>query len=125
MQVPPSRPTRFLPGCWWLLQPVLLSITPWNVSGGTLINGVVRLLFIDSEIKLQESVNIMKISRMKKSVTLLLLALLAAGCTKKADKPLQQGEAPKTLIRYATSIGNLPINFGIKKGFFAEQGLDV
>lgn len=57
-------------------------------------------------------------------LSLLILTLLATGCTKKADKPIQ-GEKAKTVIRYATSTGNLPINFGIKKGYFAEQGLDV
>jgi NitT/TauT family transport system substrate-binding protein len=66
----------------------------------------------------------MKIKQMSQLTSLLLLILLATGCTKKADKPTQ-GENAKTVIRYATSIGNLPINFGIKKGYFAEQGLDV
>lgn len=48
-----------------------------------------------------------------------------AGCTKNEKQAARQGEGEKTVIRYATSIGNLPINFGIKKGYFAEQGLDV
>ena len=60
-----------------------------------------------------------------KIVSLLLLAVLAVGCSKKADKAAVTGEKQKTVIRYATNIGNLPINFGIKKGFFAEQGIDV
>jgi NitT/TauT family transport system substrate-binding protein len=57
---------------------------------------------------------------------LLILVLLAAGCSKAGGKSAdQQGEKPKTVVRYATSIGNLPINFGIKKGYFAEQGIEV
>lgn len=67
----------------------------------------------------------MQIRLRKKLIPVLLLALFSTACTKKADKPVQQGEKAKTVIRYATSVGNLPINFGIKKGFFAEQGLDV
>lgn len=66
----------------------------------------------------------MKIKQMSQIASLMMLALLATGCTKKADKTAQ-GENAKIVIRYATSTGNLPINFGIKKGFFAEQGLDV
>jgi NitT/TauT family transport system substrate-binding protein len=55
-----------------------------------------------------------------------LLLLLATGCSKAGGKTAdQQTEKPKTVIRYATSLGNLPINFGIAKGFFARQGLDV
>ena len=58
--------------------------------------------------------------------SLLILALLAAGCSKAGGKtPDQKSDKQLTVIRYATSLGNLPINFGIKKGFFAEQGLDV
>jgi ABC-type nitrate/sulfonate/bicarbonate transport system substrate-binding protein len=67
----------------------------------------------------------MKINHISRMALFFLLALLATGCTKKADKPAQQGEKAKTVIRFATSAGNLPINFGIKKGYFAEQGLDV
>ncbi|MGB9081559.1 MAG: ABC transporter substrate-binding protein [Desulfuromonadaceae bacterium] len=66
----------------------------------------------------------MKMPHKMKIIPVLMLALLATGCTKEADKPTQ-GENAKTVIRYATSTGNLPINFGIKKGYFAEQGLDV
>ncbi len=60
-----------------------------------------------------------------KLVPLLLLAVFAAGCAKKNEQQAENGAAQKTLIRYATSAGNLPISFGIKKGYFAEQGLDV
>ncbi len=67
----------------------------------------------------------MNVKHLSYIATLLMTVLLAIGCTKKADKPLQNGEKAKTVIRFATSAGNLPINFGIKKGYFAEQGLDV
>ena len=50
--------------------------------------------------------------------------LLAAGCTQHKDAAHEGGQQ-KTVIRYATSVGNLPINFGIKKGYFAAEGLDV
>lgn len=56
----------------------------------------------------------------------LLGAVLVAGCSKKGGEArAQNSDKQLTVIRYATSLGNLPINFGIKKGFFAEQGLDV
>jgi NitT/TauT family transport system substrate-binding protein len=60
-----------------------------------------------------------------KILLLLLLPVLATGCTKKTEQSAKDGEAPKTLIRFATNAGNLPINFGIKKGYFAEQGIDL
>jgi ABC-type nitrate/sulfonate/bicarbonate transport system substrate-binding protein len=62
---------------------------------------------------------------MVKILLLVLLVLLAAGCDKKSAKTAQQGGTEKTLIRYATNLGNLPINFGINKGYFAEQGIEV
>lgn len=52
------------------------------------------------------------------------LLALATGCTK-GDAVKEQAAGKLETVRYATSLGNLPINFGIKKGFFAEQGLDV
>jgi len=52
------------------------------------------------------------------------LLALAAGCTK-GDAARGKATGKLETVRYATSVGNLPINFGIKKGFFAEQGLDV
>lgn len=68
----------------------------------------------------------MKIKKIFQISLLLIFALLATGCSKAGGKTAdQQAEKPKTVIRYATSLGNLPINFGIKKGFFAEQGIDV
>ena len=61
-----------------------------------------------------------------KFIPLLMFAVLAiTGCTNKNEQSAQKGETQKTLVRYATSAGNLPITFGIKKGYFAEQGLDV
>ena len=53
--------------------------------------------------------------------------VLSAGCTKgdaAKDKASKAAGALET-VRYATSAANLPITFGVKKGFFAEQGLDV
>ena len=68
----------------------------------------------------------MKISGRIKFFSLLLLFVIIAGCTKKVEQPaLKQGESQKTVIRYATSAANLPISFGIKKGFFAAEGIDL
>jgi NitT/TauT family transport system substrate-binding protein len=68
----------------------------------------------------------MKINYRFKAITGLLLLLLAVGCTKSAGKANDAKDGkPLTVVRYATSVGNLPINFGIKKGFFAEQGIQV
>lgn len=62
----------------------------------------------------------------KRIMLTLVGAVLVSGCTKSGEKaPGQKSDKPLTVIRYATSLGNLPINFGIKKGYFAEQGLDV
>ena len=58
------------------------------------------------------------------TLAVLTLMFVLVGCTKKQE-PEQKASGKLDVIRYATSIGNLPINFGIKKGFFAEQGLDV
>ncbi|MEI8102548.1 MAG: ABC transporter substrate-binding protein [Chlorobium sp.] len=60
-----------------------------------------------------------------KLVPLFLLVVFATGCAKKNEQQAKNGTPQKNLIRYATSAGNLPITFGIKKGYFAEQGLDV
>jgi NitT/TauT family transport system substrate-binding protein len=49
---------------------------------------------------------------------------LATGCTQHKEAAHEDGQQ-KTVIRYATNAGNLPINFGIKKGYFAAEGLDV
>ena len=59
------------------------------------------------------------------ATTALLLLLVA--CTK-GDTPRDKAAAPGVKlerIRYATSPANLPITFGVKKGFFAEQGIDL
>ena len=56
---------------------------------------------------------------------LFLLPLFATGCIKKNVQSTHKGEATKTLVRFATNAGNLPINFGIKKGYFAEQGIEL
>lgn len=52
-------------------------------------------------------------------------AFLLAGCSQHKESAHDGNGQPKTVIRYATSAGNLPINFGIKKGYFAAEGLDV
>jgi ABC-type nitrate/sulfonate/bicarbonate transport system substrate-binding protein len=65
---------------------------------------------------------------MKHLIAIIVTAVIIsniAGCTKNEKQAARQGEEEKTVIRYATSIGNLPINFGIKKGYFAEQGVKV
>ena len=68
----------------------------------------------------------MKINYGFKAITGLLLLLLAVGCTKSEGKGKDdKAGKPLTVVRYATSVGNLPVNFGIKKGFFAEQGIQV
>ena len=68
----------------------------------------------------------MKINYGFKAITGLLLLLLVVGCTKSEGKGKDdKAGKPLTVVRYATSVGNLPVNFGIKKGFFAEQGIQV
>lgn len=56
-----------------------------------------------------------------------VLLALAAGCTRDDSARDKASKAAGRLerVRYATSAANLPITFGVKKGFFAEQGLDV
>lgn len=61
-----------------------------------------------------------------KTISVILMFLFVAGCSKAGGKTAEQKSGKAlTVIRYATSAGNLPINFAIKKGFFAEQGVDV
>jgi NitT/TauT family transport system substrate-binding protein len=68
----------------------------------------------------------MKLNHTVKAMIVIMMLLLATACSKAGGKTAdQQTEKPKTVIRFATSAGNLPINFGIRKGFFAEQGIDV
>lgn len=65
---------------------------------------------------------------MKQRIAMIAVTILIAvisGCTKQRGQAAQEGGKEKTVIRYATSLGNLPINFGIRKGYFAEQGIDV
>jgi NitT/TauT family transport system substrate-binding protein len=57
-------------------------------------------------------------------LTLFALILAMIGCTKK-QAPEQKATGKQEVIRFATNAGNLPINFGIKKGYFAEQGIDL
>lgn len=59
-------------------------------------------------------------------VLLLLLAALAAGCSKKPEKRASAGQLQK--IRFASlnvSEASIPIHLAIKKGFFAEQGVEL
>ncbi|MEI7694082.1 MAG: ABC transporter substrate-binding protein [Chlorobium sp.] len=67
----------------------------------------------------------MQILNRMKILSILLLTVLVTSCSGKDVKTLQPGEKPKTLVRFATTAGNLPLNFGIKKGYFAEQGIDL
>ncbi len=67
----------------------------------------------------------MQILNRIKILSLFLLPWLVTGCASKAETAAVQGEKPKTLIRFATTAGNLPLNFGIKKGYFAEEGIDL
>jgi NitT/TauT family transport system substrate-binding protein len=55
-----------------------------------------------------------------------LVAVFVTGCTKKNEKLAAQNVRPPSVIRFANIGGtNLPLNFGLKKGFFAEQGIDL
>jgi NitT/TauT family transport system substrate-binding protein len=83
-----------------------------------LIAGAVSLRFINSN---QEKNVIVKILQ-SLSVALLLLML---GCTNQTDSPRQGSKRQKAMIRFATLPGYLPVNVGIKHGFFAEEGIDV
>jgi ABC-type nitrate/sulfonate/bicarbonate transport system substrate-binding protein len=68
----------------------------------------------------------MKRSHTIKIMSALLILLMLVGCSKAGGKTTEQKSGkPLTVIRFATSAGNLPINFGIKKGYFAEQGIDL
>lgn len=59
-------------------------------------------------------------------ITTPLLLVLIVGCTPSGDKTAtQQSGKPLTVVRFATLPGDLPVSIGLKKGFFAEQGLDV
>lgn len=62
-----------------------------------------------------------------KRLIVLLLVLLLTGCTRSGEKSgsAQQAGKPLTVLRFATLPGDLPISLGRKKGFFAEQGIDV
>lgn len=62
-----------------------------------------------------------------RSLFLLLMVTLLAGCTRSEEKAVasQQAGKPLTVLRFATLPGDLPISLGLKKGFFAEQGIDV
>jgi NitT/TauT family transport system substrate-binding protein len=70
--------------------------------------------------------NVMHIPNATKILSVLILALFATGCSKAGGKTAEQKSGKQlTVIRFATNAGNLPINLGIKKGFFAEQGIDL
>lgn len=59
-------------------------------------------------------------------VLLLSLSALAAGCSKKDEKKNAAGQLQK--IRFASlnvSEASIPIQLGIRKGFFAEQGVEL
>jgi ABC-type nitrate/sulfonate/bicarbonate transport system substrate-binding protein len=60
-----------------------------------------------------------------KILSLLLLSMLAGGCVKKTEQSTGAGAKPETVVRFATNAGNLPINFGISKGYFAKEGIDL
>jgi NitT/TauT family transport system substrate-binding protein len=59
-------------------------------------------------------------------LVLLTLSALAAGCSKKSELKASAGQLQK--IRFASlnvSEASIPIQLGIKKGFFAEQGVEL
>lgn len=58
----------------------------------------------------------------------LSLILILAGCSKKEAATSGSPGNRKTVVRYATigvNEGSLPLYLGIKKGFYAEQGIDL
>ena len=64
------------------------------------------------------------VSRMN-MLALIMMSAFLTGCVKKVENLDLLKNKSKTVIRFATGSGNLPLNFGIKKGFFAEQGIDL
>jgi ABC-type nitrate/sulfonate/bicarbonate transport system substrate-binding protein len=58
----------------------------------------------------------------------LAMALQMAGCTKENGKTALKEGAPRVTVRFANlgiSDGSIPLFLGIKKGYFAEQGIDL
>jgi NitT/TauT family transport system substrate-binding protein len=59
-------------------------------------------------------------------VTTLTLALCITGCSKaKSEQSAQNAGQQKVKIRFAGGSASIPINLGVKKGFFAEQGIEL
>ena len=57
---------------------------------------------------------------------ILLVAVFVTGCNRKIEKKTDQNVKVSAVIRFANIGGaNLPLNLGLKKGFFAEQGIDL
>ena len=67
----------------------------------------------------------MSIGNKIKIISLFFLSVLVAACAKNAEKSSEQGKQSKTVVRFATSAVNLPINFGIQKGYFAKEGINL
>jgi len=70
----------------------------------------------------------MKSARSLNGFILILIITLLVACSRKEEKSVgaaQQTGKPLTVIRFATLPGDLPISLGLKKGFFADQGIDV
>jgi NitT/TauT family transport system substrate-binding protein len=58
----------------------------------------------------------------------LTVALAIAGCARKDDAATGKADGGKTVVRYATigvNEASLPLYLGIKKGFFAQQGIEL
>ena len=70
--------------------------------------------------------NIMPIVSRLNILLILLFAVFVTGCTRKVEKIPDQNVKAPAVIRFANIGGaNLPLNLGLKKGFFAEQGIDL
>lgn len=68
---------------------------------------------------------------MQRFVTILVtlaMMLAAAGCTRENKKSSPKEGSSNIKVRYASlgiGDGSIPLQLGIKKGFFSEQGLDI
>ena len=89
-------------------------------------DGVQIVLFIEIiNTNIRRSVTVMLIGNKIKIISLFFLSVLVTACAKNAEKSSEQGKQSKTVVRFATNAGNLPINFGIQKGYFAKEGIDL
>lgn len=60
------------------------------------------------------------------AIAALLIFTITSGCQKGSEKTAQKGSDKPVTVRFSTSkTWCLPFSLGVKKGYFAEQGIDV